>query len=579
MVPKLNLAPSLFKNPLFAAAAAPTGAPEWPPRLSPIITSRGDQRPPLPPAPSPSAGGPSTLSGASVPSSPTGTGRLLPAPPLDISLQRQQSFADRIQAQIDHQLATLRQFMIIPTPAQAPSLQPMAPETAQAPPLLGEGITTAPAPPLATQAPLAPEIPPAPLPPPQLAPTIEIEEQRLQELRQGLAAALGVSPSLLTGEFSITLPQQTPEGVPPPQQQEGGPVPVPQAVPTLVLPSGPTPLQLAQEQLDMAEQLHAALMHVGAPYSQPTGFRLVIPQIIPAQPRPQPPPLVPAVPAVVVTQASPQQAPAASLPTAQQQYLEQLGFIQAGLQPPQPQFGGAPAEQVGLALSPPSLPAVMVPPHPQVTSEFQSGQMVLLQALRAAQALFQEGGGRGSTAGGTGGAGTAAVGPAVMGLAAAQISPPFRLTSAFSSAYATHTQPQQAHPATCAFQPLPPLNLPQIIVVPHSVVQQQPAVPPLPLPQYPQQQETIGSAPPPPSAALEQSQSLMVSSAMGPPGPSQPPAGAPSGGGGGGGGVSAIPPPPPSTSNVPPERSQDGSSLHGTDPERTTAGENGQSQE
>lgn len=45
-------------------------------------------------------------------------GRLLPAPPLEVDLQRQQSFAQRIQLQIDQELAKLRNFMILPTAAQ-----------------------------------------------------------------------------------------------------------------------------------------------------------------------------------------------------------------------------------------------------------------------------------------------------------------------------------------------------------------------------------------------------------------------------------------------------------------------------
>ena len=79
--------------PLVAPALLPPASTaatemEWTPRLPPIITTRSLQLPPLPPPPpvsglSPS-GGPSALSGPSVPSSsPTTLGRLLPAPPLD----------------------------------------------------------------------------------------------------------------------------------------------------------------------------------------------------------------------------------------------------------------------------------------------------------------------------------------------------------------------------------------------------------------------------------------------------------------------------------------------------------------
>jgi hypothetical protein len=65
-------------------------------------------------APMPGFTHPSTAAG------PAGvfSGRLLPAPPLEVDLQRQQSFAQRIQTQIEQELAKLRNFMLLPASPQ-----------------------------------------------------------------------------------------------------------------------------------------------------------------------------------------------------------------------------------------------------------------------------------------------------------------------------------------------------------------------------------------------------------------------------------------------------------------------------
>jgi hypothetical protein len=126
----------------------------------------------------------------------TGIGRLLPAPPLAVDLQEQESFSARIRAQIEAQLSSLQQIIALPTPPQLHSLQPLAPETATA----------------ALQIVGSPQLPPQPQPqpppqPPPLAATHPSERGR--------------------AGYAVTGQVQT-----------------------------PTPLELARQQLETAERLH-----------------------------------------------------------------------------------------------------------------------------------------------------------------------------------------------------------------------------------------------------------------------------------------------------------------------------------
>ena len=164
--------------------------------------------------------------------------------------------------------------MINPTPVQQPLLQPMAPETIEATPLLGAEllpqkkplITEQPPPPPPAVAPPT-ELPSPPLPPPQPPTIASPEEQRLEQLKEELASALGVSPEYLTGALSLALPgPASGEGTFQISRGEVGAVSgrTETALAAALrgfesasapLPGGLTPLQIAKEQLDICFQI------------------------------------------------------------------------------------------------------------------------------------------------------------------------------------------------------------------------------------------------------------------------------------------------------------------------------------
>ena len=454
--------------------------------------------------------------------------------------------------------------MIIPTPAQPPLLQPMmATETTQAPPLLGE-VLPQPTPVVIEQQPPAlPPAPPAvalptelplpPLPPPEPPTLPTAEEQRLEQLKEELASALGVSPEYLTGALSLALPSPGESPLQMPRRETSAGAGAGREISaagleasTAPLPLGLTPLQIAQEQLDMAEQLHAALLQStgGTGIPQSAGFRLVIPQITTHLPQarvqqPPGPPAVPAAPAVIVTQAPTQVPPYWHLPGFPSEPYPQQP------QQPQQQIFGAPAPVFpsGVLMPPPPPPPVPVPPsssYPQDTADFETEQMAFLQVLQAAQAAprgaeAQEGGGHG-TARAAGGLIALPGVPLTSTIPITQpqggggpFQPPTSLfPTAFQHIFQQQQQQQQQHlqqpqqPSsvpqpqfpigqTCTFQPLAPLNLPQLIMVPHTGV----VVPqPPPTSQQQQQQRRQDPFAPPPTIAPQYSQSAMVSTAV-----------------------------------------------------------------
>lgn len=206
----------------------------------------------------------------------TGIGRLLPAPPLAVDLQEQESFSARIRAQIEAQLSSLQQIIALPTPPQLPGLQPLAPETVTA----------------ALQMIGSPQPQPQPpQPPPPLAATHPSERG--------------------TAGYRVSGPPQT-----------------------------LTPLEIARQQLETAEQLH----------------RLVFPRVPSQQIRPQIPQIA------QIPQITPLH-PARSL---------QLGALPGGLpapQPPSPLLGTLPIQSIPWSWS-------------DFMTDFQRRQFVLLQTMR-----------------------------------------------------------------------------------------------------------------------------------------------------------------------------------------------------